>query len=160
METALFEEQCGLCCYCGNAITRHRHTQTHIWVYLYRAIEHFEAKNKRAFKPKTFDIENLMLCCKESQKLRFYEVGRTNNGVQIRGFENVATLVGLPLSTIKTYHKNKEISERPLRNGDKIYVPYPPHCDDEKSKYDSRATHTTIINPTRDSALIEKLVFS
>lgn len=157
LEKALFEEQSGLCCYCGNAIERNKDRETGNWVYRHKAIEHFEPKNK--FKAKTFDTENLMLCCKESQKLKFYEVGRINDGVLIRGFENVAILTGLSISTIKAYDKNSEISQRSLRNGDKIYVPNPPHCDDEKSKYDSQTAHTTIINPTKDRELIEKLIF-
>ena len=157
LETVLFEEQNGLCCYCGNSIERIKNEEKGIWEYHHRAIEHFEPKNK--FKNKTFDYENLLLCCKESQKLSSYEVGRTIKGVLIQGFEDVANLTNLPQSIIKEYPKNSDFRERHLVEGDKIYVPNPPHCDDEKSKFDSKTEHTIIINPSKDKELIEKLTF-
>jgi uncharacterized protein (TIGR02646 family) len=158
LETALFEEQHGLCCYCGNAIERNWNAAKSAWTYRHKAIEHFEAKNKH--KEKTFDYDNLLLCCKESQKLRYYEYGRVVNEIRIQGFDEVAQLSGLPVSTIRDYDKNRNIGKPKWMGGDKIYVPNPPHCDDEKSKYDSKPEECPIIHPAKDKTLIEKLIFT
>ena len=157
LETTLFEEQHGLCCYCGNAIERIRDAKNESWIYRHRAIEHFEPKNR--FKNKTFDYNNLMLCCKESQRLTIFEVGRAYKGTRIQNFEDVAKYVNLPQSVIKAHPKNSDISKRQLRNDDKIYVPNPPHCDDEKSKFDNQEAHIALVNPSQDVELIEKLTF-
>lgn len=159
LETTLFDEQNGLCCYCGNSIERKRNESENIWEYLYRAIEHFEAKNKIQFKAKTFDYENLLLCCKESQRLTIFEVGRTYKGSIIGTFDDVARYTDLPISTLKEHPKNAEIIKRHLKRADKIQVPNPPHCDDAKSAFDSNPEHTSIINPSTDKKLIEKLIF-
>lgn len=160
LETALYEEQNGLCCYCGNSITRIKNEELNIWEYRHRAIEHFEPKNRPEFKEKTFHYSNLMLCCKESQRLKAYEVGRTTNGKVIQSFEDVAVLTNLPVSTIREHPKNKTLMERGLPNDDTIYVPNPPHCDDEKSKFDNKLLHTVIINPSKDEERINRLIFS
>lgn len=157
LETALFNEQGGLCCYCGNIIERSKAIQNNIWDYKYRTIEHFEPKSK--YKEKTFDYENLMLSCKESQKLSIYEVGKTYQGVLIKNFCDVSKITQIPISTLKSYPKNKALNHDKLSKGDKIQVPNPPHCDDEKSKYDNKNNAITIIKPTKDEQLIEQLTF-
>lgn len=57
LEDTLLKEQNGLCCYCGDSID-----------IRYKSIEHFLPKGYH--KTLTFDFENLMLCCKESKKLK------------------------------------------------------------------------------------------
>ena len=159
LETALFNKQNGLCCYCGNAIERTKNQEQVIWVYVHRAIEHFYEKNRTEFKKMTFDIANLMLCCKESQRLTSFEFGKIYENKVIQNFRDVAILVNLPESVLKSYDKNEAISKRLLKKGDSIYVPNPTHCDDEKSKFDSKKEHFIIINPSVDNDLIKKLIF-
>jgi len=158
LEAALFEEQNGLCCYCGNSIERKKNTKLDNWEYRNRAIEHFDSKNK--FKGKTFEYTNLMLCCKDSQRMVEYEIGKSIKGVLINGFEEVSTLTKLPVPTIKSHPKNKALIEREIKKGDKIFVPNPPHCDDEKSKFDTKKENTIIINPCKDKELIDRLIFN
>ncbi len=160
LEKTLYQEQVGLCCYCGNEIKRQWDTKSNCWIYLHRAIEHFNPKNK--FKNATFDYQNLLFSCKESQSLRCYEIGKKYNGILVKGFETVAELTSLSITLIKSYEKNAIIAESILKTGDKIFVPNPAHCDDEKSKYDAKINQERIINPTNieEKKRIEALLFS
>ncbi|MBK7407970.1 MAG: TIGR02646 family protein [Saprospirales bacterium] len=146
LENTLFQEQNGLCCYCGNKLERDR----------FKAIEHFEAKSK--IKGKVFDYSNLMLCCKESQRLISFEVGRTYNGLQVNGVTEVQKLTSLSKATIVEFDKNKHLLNGEILPGVFIHVPNPPHCDDEKSKHDNN-TNQAIINPTINKELIDQLQF-
>jgi len=152
----LYHEQHGLCCYCGDRIKRLKTDNSSTWEYRHYAIEHFLPKSKH--KHKTFEYQNLMLCCKESQKLGYYEVGRTYHNIQINDFHSIAQITYLHVSAIRTYSKNKDLTF-PLKKGAKIYVPNPPHCDDEKSKYDKKEEHTEIICPTNDKDKIDSILF-
>lgn len=158
LEEALFLEQNGLCCYCGNLIEHSWSNDGQLWEFFYRAIEHFEAKNRA--KQRTFDYANLMLCCKESQRLDKYEIGMTSRGRRVNSIEDVQELTNLTRETIVNFIKNEVLDFSNLKAGDIVYVPNPPHCDDEKSKYDGRTQPITIVNPTTDTQLIELLIFT
>jgi uncharacterized protein (TIGR02646 family) len=158
LEDALFAEQNGLCCYCGNQLLRKWNFNDKIWEYHLHAIEHFEPKN--IFKNKTFDYDNLMLCCKESQRLIPYEIGKIQSGKLIASFEDVAKITDISIEKIKIHPRNQALLNKKLAVGDKIFYPNPPHCDDAKSKYDSKKPQITIINPSKNEDLIEKLQFS
>lgn len=158
LQTAFFEEQHGLCCYCGDKIERNFNEIIGFWQYSDCSIEHFLAKAQR--KDQVFEYDNLLLCCKESRKIAQYEVGRvTQDGFRIIDFQSVALRTGLPESKLKSYDKNRALLNRPLQMGDRIYVPRPPHCDDNKSIFDARPEGRTIINPTQDQELINMLLF-
>lgn len=170
LEYALFKEQNGLCCYCGNKLTEtwsdvqkvemeadEPLNENKITPFIPYSIEHFESENH--FKEKTFDYENLMLCCKESSRVKAYIVGKSYKKQQIENFEDVAKLVGVPLEKVVNFDKNKSISNKILKVGDVIYYPNPPHCDDSKSYFDAQKVQTTIINPSKNEDLVEKLQF-
>lgn len=152
LKEALFKEQNGLCCYCGNAITAKK--QENSWQLKDCSIEHFMPKNK--FKELTFIYENLMLCCKINSG-NFYEVKKTPRDKPVNNFKDVARLRDLAEDKIK--QRNKNLDEGQLKPGDKIYFPNPPHCDDSKSTFDKKPNHTPIINPTKDKDLVEKFTF-
>lgn len=141
LESALYKEQHGLCCYCGIKLKANE-----------QSIEHFLPKNKN--KHLTFDYTNLMLCCKP-HSFTSYVVGEWYDQIIIKienAWEDVAALTSVDVEWIKGDKRNKEhIGKTALKKGDKIYVPNPPHCDSSKSKNDSKAVPDTIINPTQDS---------
>jgi hypothetical protein len=151
---ALFEEQNGICCYCGDSIKRTFKEKS--WNYEYCSIEHF--KPKHLSKELTFEYENLMLCCKAS-KLNYYEVTKTPRERPVNNIADVAFLRQLSEERIISYQKNKKLKDLELKPGDKIYFPNPPHCDDAKSEYDRKTEQISIINPTKDKHLINKLIF-
>lgn len=158
LETSLFWEQNGLCCYCGNLL-EFAPSANGPWLDIsYRAIEHFEPKKKH--KNKTFEYANLILCCKESQKLDRYEIGKERRGNMINSIDDIVRLSQLPRETIVNYPPNSNLNFSQLSPGNIIHVPNPPHCDDEKSKFDAQQHSITIINPTTDAHLIELLIFS
>jgi 5-methylcytosine-specific restriction endonuclease McrA len=147
LQGSLYEEQGGICCYCGDRLGQ------------YQSIEHFEPKSRRI--ELIFNYDNLLLCCKESRKSKKYIVGDTYNGILIESFANVAEICEIPEEKIRQYKSNRNLRE-PLQNRDRIHVPHPPHCDDEKSKYDDpkRQGQRVIINPTTDRKLINLLQFN
>lgn len=154
LTTSLFEEQNGLCCYCGDIIKRTFNDD--IWHYQYCSIEHF--KPKHLFKELTFEYDNLMLCCKAS-RLSFYEVAKTPRENPIRNVADVAQLCQLDEERILSYQKNKQLKNSEIKPGHKIYFPNPPHCDDSKSEHDRKKKQIEIINPAKDKDLIERLIF-
>lgn len=101
-----------------------------------------------------------MLCCKESQRLIPYEVGKIQSGQLIENFGDVAKIIAISVEKIRNHPHNKLILNKKLSKGDKIYYPNPPHCDDAKSKFDKNKVQTVIINPAKNEDLVQKLQFS
>lgn len=120
---AFWAEQHGLCCYCGDEIKQHS------------SIEHWQPKNR--FKERTFDYDNLFLSCKESKITKKYTLGK-----QVKTVADLSEKVNLSKYIIRDYNKGKEEKEGVIWE-----VPAPPHCDDNKSKYDSREEQIAIVYP-------------
>jgi len=155
LQLSLYEEQGGICCYCGERLRRDWETDK--WAFSNQSIEHF--KGKSLHKPLMFDYENLILCCKSSSHFSKYKVGDKYNGVVIHGWNEVAAVSDLPGEKIMDYRPNQHLKAKgKLENGDVIHVPNPTHCDDEKSKHDSKPG-MVIINPTSDGHLIDQLYY-
>ena len=123
LKESFLMEQHGLCCYCGDEIKGHN------------SIEHWQPKNK--FKTRTFDYNNLFLSCKESQRLQKYKLGK-----EVKTVAELSEKVNLSEGIIRDYNRGKEETE-----GVTWKVPTPAHCDDNKSKYDSKEEQIVIIYP-------------
>jgi len=148
---SLYDEQHGLCCYCGDKIERTFTHENQRWEYKNCSIEHFYAKNKH--KNLIFEYSNLMLCCKESKRLKQYKIGQVVNGKAIKSIEDIAEKVNISVELIKDY--NLKFKEK-----DTYTIPLPSHCDDSKSEYDGKTIETIIINPTINKDLIDNLLFT
>lgn len=151
---ALYEEQNGLCCYCGNKVERKWDESKQCWKYSHYAIEHFRPKNH--YKNLIFDYCNLLLTCKESSKIKQFEIGKQYKGVTINSIADIARLTAI--SELKILEQNRQYS---FIVGNKITLPNPPHCDDSKSVYDSRAIITEIVDPSLETHIehIERFTF-
>lgn len=157
-KNALYEEQYGLCCYCGGRLKRDWDESNNKWAYdKTQSIEHFLPKNQNLHL--IFNYKNLLLCCKGSSSYTKYRVGDNFFGVKINGFEEVSVISELSIEKIQSYRPNQHLQRRGIQTGDVIHIPNPLHCDDEKSKHDSKP-NITIINPTEDSDLMSKLTFN
>lgn len=153
LQLSLYEEQGGICCYCGERLRRD--WQAGKWEFSNQSIEHF--KGKSLHKTLMFDYANLLLCCKSSSHFSKYKIGDRYHGVAIQDWDKVAIVSELPVEKIIDYRPNQHLKAKgKLENGDVIHVPNPTHCDDEKSKYDSNPD-LLIINPTSDGHLMEQL---
>lgn len=158
LQCSLYEEQGGICCYCGDRLRRDWDEDKQKWRFVYQSIEHFKGKSQH--KDLIFDYKNLMLCCKNSTSFSRFRVGDTYGTISVKGWEDVAHISGIPAEKIRDYRSNQHLKRKmSLENGDLIHIPNPTHCDDEKSKFDS-APGLEIINPVSDEGLIGKLVHS
>jgi hypothetical protein len=155
LQLALYEEQHGICCYCGDRLRREWDANKKQWVFENQSIEHFLAKNQH--KELVFEYDNLMLCCKNSIGFSKIRVSDKYNKIVVKGWDEVASLSEIPFEKIIDYRPNRHLkAKNELKSGDVIHIPNPTHCDDEKSKHDAKP-NLTIINPTKDGHLIEKL---
>lgn len=149
LQKALGAEQHGFCCYCGIKLEDNE-----------QSIEHFLPKGKN--KHLTFEYTNLMLCCAPHTETKYVVGGKYKHRKieEKTAWSDVAAITNIDVASIKHDKRNKLLVNKPsLQNGDKIFVPNPPHCDSNKSKYDSNPQPTTIIDPTRDSNAIDLLKF-
>jgi len=127
-----------------------------IWNFSNQSIEHFKGKSQH--KDLMFKYENLMLCCKNSSGFSKVRVSDKLEKIVVKGWEDVASISGIPFEKIIDHRPNQHLKKKnKLENGDVIHIPNPTHCDDEKSKFDSKPD-LVIINPALDAHLIEKLV--
>lgn len=144
---AFYNEQHGLCCYCGNKIERTSNANGRI-NYLQCSIEHWMPKGKNEGKELTFEYTNLFLCCKESgHNTSEKKVYIFDN--QLRTFSDIAKLTGIAEEIIK--EQNPGVEEK---LGNRVKILSSIHCDDAKSKNDSKQTPLPIINPTKHKKLI------
>lgn len=154
LQCSLYEEQGGICCYCGDRLRRDWDNDKKKWKFANQSIEHFKGKSQH--KDLIFKYENLMLCCKNSSGFSKVRVGDKREKV-VTSWEDVASISGIPFEKIIDYRPNQHLKKKnKLETGDLIHIPNPTHCDDEKSKFDSNS-NLVIINPTLDGHLIEKL---
>jgi len=139
----LYDEQNGLCCYCGNKIERKRDESKHCWEYRNYAIEHFQPKKHR--KDLIFSYSNLMLTCKESKVLKRYVIGKNYNGNTIKSISDIARIVDIPEEKIREHNGD---ADKAYPHGTEVKVPHPTHCDDSKSGFDCKTHPTAIVDPS------------
>ena len=159
LHVALYEEQGGICCYCGDRLRRNNPEREDIErEFPNQSIEHFKGKSRN--RSRMFNYENLLLCCKNSSNQTKFKIGYPYRQRIISNWEDVAAITELPVEKIKEFKSNRHLRAKDdLKVGDTIHVPNPPHCDDEKSKFDEKPPNLIIIDPARDGHLIEKLTY-
>ncbi len=158
LQCSLYEEQGGICCYCGQRLRRDWNKNDEKWIFANQSIEHFKSKSQ--YKTLMFHYENLMLCCKNSSGFSKIRIGDKYKGAIVKHWDDVALASEIPAEKIMNYRPNQHLKKNnELRNGHVIHIPNPTHCDDEKSKYD-RKPDLIIINPTQDTHLIEKMTYN
>lgn len=126
VEQAFWLEQNGLCCYCGDKIDLESTKK-------YHSIEHWQPKN--VFKERIFDWNNLFLTCRESNAYKKYTI----DGVTIKTVADISRDAHLSPYIVLKYNEGKQ-----EKKGEVWEVPRPAHCDDSKSKYDSKKLETQL----------------
>jgi len=158
LQHSLYEEQGGICCYCGDRLRRDWDDNKKKWKFANQSIEHFKGKSQH--KDLIFNYGNLMLCCKNSSGFSKVKVNDKLGKIVVKGWEDVASISEVPFEKIIDYRPNQHLKKKKkLENGDIIHIPNPTHCDDEKSKFDLKPD-LVIVNPTSDGHLIQKLVYN
>lgn len=145
----LFEEQGGLCCYCGCELIQRKY---------YLVIEHFKLKSeKRNFQyPNIFDYSNLLLSC-HGNKFELYEVKNGDTWAEIAA--NKCTFDGDKLPKLREWNPDIDLVNGEPLEGENLIVGFISgsnhrHCDSYKGEEDLP------INPTELPNCIDRFVYT
>jgi uncharacterized protein (TIGR02646 family) len=145
----LFEEQGGLCCYCGCELTRMKH---------YIVIEHFKLKSeKRNYQyPNIFDYANLLLSC-HGNKFKIYEVKNGDTWAEIA--TNICTFGKNELNQLREMNPDIDLVEGEPKEGERLIVGFISgdnnhHCDNYRGEKELP------INPIELPNCIDRFVYT
>ena len=106
LQYSLYEEQGGICCYCGDRLRRDWNVNTQKWEFFKQSIEHFKGKSQH--KRLMFNYENLMLCCKNSTGFSKIKIGGIFGGIEVRNWDDATRISEIPLEKIIDYPSNRD----------------------------------------------------
>lgn len=133
LRKAFYDEQKGICCYCGKEIDLADNLP----------IEHFLPKSKDKFN-NTYTYKNLMLSCTGNKRIGKHDVKKGET------WEEIAKLYDMTTEELKRKNYGKNLEEKTALTVN----PPPTHCDAHKGEKTDE-----IINPTEDENCWERLEY-